>query len=96
MIKFTKWLEIKEMNTMGSGAPAPTQNRPSISLVKTPKKDTTVDNVRAILMKAKDPKAAVKKVSQVYDTQMSKSNDPKEIAQTAATKNSTLSALQGK
>ena len=97
MMKFTKWLEIREMNTMNSGGP----NMPAIPnpLLKKPqikKKDTTVDNVRSILMKAKDPKMAVKQVAQVYDTKMSKSTDPKEIAQTAAVKSSTLSALQGK
>lgn len=106
-MKFTEWMKLKEF---GLPTPAPTgQARPMAaqSPATQPaqgygaykpniaKKDTTVDNVRSIVMKAKDPKIAQKQISQLYDTQMSASKDAAEIAKIAAKKSSTLSALQG-
>lgn len=102
-MKFTEWMKLKEFqqaspmgqaaSPMGQSAPMgqarPTQMKPIA------KKDNTVDNVRSIVMKAKDPQTAQKQISQLYDTQMSASKDAAEIATIAAKKRSTLSALQG-
>lgn len=89
MLKFSEWMNIREFQAnplqsiLGTGAAKPT--------IK--KKDTTVDNVRSILMKAKDPKMAIKQVGQVYDNQMKSTTDPKEIAVASRSKSDILGAL---
>jgi hypothetical protein len=91
-MKFSEWMKIKEdlnnplqslIGGLQGGAVKPT--------IK--KKDTTVDNVRSILMKSKDPKMAIKQVGQVYDNQMKSSTDPAEIAVASRTKSKILGAL---
>jgi hypothetical protein len=89
-MKFSEWMNIREFQAnplqsiLGAGSNA----------VKPPiKKDMTVDNVRSILKKAKDPKTAIRQVGQVYDAQMDKATDPKEIAVASRTKSDIFSAL---
>jgi hypothetical protein len=102
-MKFTEWMKLKEFQQatpMGQARPPMATQSPSTQPAQAirpnmTKKDTTVDNVRSIVMKAKDPKIAQKQISQLYDTQMSASKDAAEIAKIAAKKSSTLSALQG-
>lgn len=92
-MKFTEWMKIKEMSlapkTMGQPPPARQPNSMKIA-----KKDNTVDNVRSILLKSKNPKNSTKQISQIYDNEISKSTDPGEMAKMAKKKNDTLSALQ--
>ena len=103
-MKFTEWMKLKEFGLptpapMGQARPmaaqSPATQPAQVYKPNMAKKDTTVDNIRSIVMKAKDPKIAQKQISQVYDTQMSASKDAAEIAKIAAKKSSTLSALQG-
>ena len=99
-MKFTEWMKLKEFQQatpMGQARPPMAAQSPSTQTIRPnmTKKDTTVDNVRSIVMKAKDPKIAQKQISQLYDAQMSASKDAAEIAKIAAKKSSTLSALQG-
>jgi hypothetical protein len=87
-MKFSEWMIIREFQAnplqsiLGTGAAKPTV-----------KKDVTVDNVRSILMKEKDPKMAIKKVGQIYDNKMKSTTDPKEMAVASRTKSDMLSAL---
>jgi hypothetical protein len=88
-MKFSEWMIIREFQAnplqsiFGAGAAKPT--------IK--KKDTTVDNVRSILMKEKDPKMAIKKVGQIYDNKMKSTTDPQEMADASRTKSDMLSTL---
>ena len=88
-MKFSEWMIIREFEAnplqsiLGTGAAKPT--------IK--KKDVTVDNVRSILMKEKDPKMAIKKVGQIYDNKMKSTTDPNEMAVAMHTKSGMLSTL---
>ena len=89
-MKFTEWMKIKEMSL----APKTTGQPGQPNSMKIAKKDTTVDNVRSVLLKSKNPKDSTKQISQIYDNEISKSTDPGEMAKMAKKKNDALSALQ--
>jgi hypothetical protein len=87
-MKFSEWIVIRE-----------NQINPIQSLIgggiktSVKKKDTTVDNIRSVLMKSKNPKMASKQVAQIYDNKMKSSTDPTEIADASRSKSDILTAL---
>ena len=95
MKKFSEWIKIKEMaQAPMAGATAPMAGG-GVKKPMVKQKDKTVDNVRNVLKKAPDPKSpdTIKKVSQIYDTQLDQSTDGSEIASIASKKSSVLSSL---
>lgn len=89
-MKFTEWMKIKEMSLAPKTPGQTVQPNP----MKVVKKDTTVDNVRSVLLKSKNPKDSTKQISQIYDNEIAKSTDPGEMARMAKKKNDALNALQ--
>ena len=95
-MKFTQWIKIREqMNQPVAPQTAKPQQMGSINKISKPNKNPVNDNIRSILLKSKDTKAASQQIGKMYDNQISSATEPAEMAKLAKEKNSTLSALQG-
>jgi|LakMenEpi03Aug12_release.lakeMendotaPanAssembly.Ray.scaffolds.fasta_scaffold499298_1 hypothetical protein len=95
MRKFSEWLTIREQMAP-PGQPAGLSM--ASSAMKKPMlagRDKTLDNVRSVLKKAKDPKSpeTIKKVAQIYDADLDKATDSGQLASIASKKSSTLTNL---
>lgn len=91
-MKFSKWIEIREQMNQPSMAPAgigSPMKKPMMG------KDKTLDNVKNILKKSKDPTSqdTIKQISQVYDNELDKSTDGAQMGSIASKKSSVLNNL---
>ena len=91
-MKFSEWVKIKEQIMPQNQSPMPMNNQ-----AKKPVggKDKTMDNVRSILKSSKDPKSpdTIKKISQIYDSELDKATDVSQMGSVASKKSSVINSL---